>query len=53
MASVAYSRTKRHINISPYNTKGILVGLVCSETSSSILSDMDRLAKDMKCQTSH
>ena len=28
-------------------------GLVCSETTSSIPSDVDRLAKDMKCQTSH
>ena len=29
------------------------VCLVCSETTSSIRSDVDRLVKDMKCQTSH
>ena len=30
-----------------------VMGLVCSETSLSIPSDVDRLAKDMECQTSH
>ena len=29
------------------------VCLVCSETTSSIRSDVYRLVKDMKCQTSH
>ena len=29
------------------------MGVVCSETSSSIPSDVDRLAHYMKCQTSH
>ena len=28
------------------------VCLVCSKTTSSIRSDVDRLVKDMKCQTS-
>ena len=29
------------------------VCLVCSETTLNIPSDVDRLVKDMKCQTSH
>ena len=54
MAGVAYSRTNGQISISSYkHTKGIPVGLVCSETSSSIPSDVDRLAHNMKCQKSH
>ena len=53
MTSVAYSRTKRHINMSSQHTKGIPVGLVFFGNIISIPSDVDRLAKDTKCQKSH
>ena len=53
MASVAYSRTNGQISIfSSQHSKGIPMCLVCSETKLSIPS-VDRLVKDMKCQTSH
>ena len=54
MASVGYSRTNGQVSIFySAHTKGMPVGLVCSETTSCIPSDVDRFAKDMKCQTSH
>ena len=50
MASVAYSRINgQYFFIAQ---KGIPVCLVCSETTSSIPS-VDRLVRDMKCETSH
>ena len=54
MASVAYSRIHGQIS----TEKEFLcvlsyVCLVCSETTSSIRSDVYRLVKDMKCQTSN
>ena len=53
MASVAYSRTNGQVSISSQHTKGIPVGLVFFGNIISIPSDVDRLAKDTKCQTSH
>ena len=52
MASVAYSRTNGQINVSSQHRKAIPVHLVCSETTSSIPSDVDHLVKAMRCQTS-
>ena len=45
--------TDQYFFIAVKHTKGIHVGLVCSETTSSIPSHVDRLAHFMKCQTSH